>query len=106
MKRTFLVLVLISTTPLLLAAHSTRDYFALVAQAGAKQNAREWAKAVVRLPYSGIAMNVSDWFWQSAWPWDQRIWIAPELYVPPTFASYSTNRDPALEAIRTHSPAP
>jgi hypothetical protein len=30
---------------------------------------------------------------------DHRPWIAPELYAPPTFESYSQNRDSAMEAI-------
>jgi len=30
---------------------------------------------------------------------DHRPWIAPELYAPPTFETYTQNRDPAMEAI-------
>jgi hypothetical protein len=30
---------------------------------------------------------------------DHRSWIAPQLYAPPTFASFSQNRDPALAAV-------
>jgi hypothetical protein len=51
------------------------------------------------LPYSGMSANVSELLWQSAWPWDQRTWIAPTLYTPPTFAAFRRNQDPALEAI-------
>lgn len=51
------------------------------------------------LPYSGIAANVSDLFWQSSWPGDHRTWIAPLLYTPPTFAAFRKNQDPAMEAI-------
>jgi hypothetical protein len=51
------------------------------------------------LPYSGIRVNVSDVYWQNSWPLDRRRWIAPEIYLPPTFAAFSTNRDPAMEAI-------
>jgi hypothetical protein len=51
------------------------------------------------LPYSKIAANVSDLLWQSAYPQDRRTWIAPQIYLPPTFKAYSTNRDTALEAI-------
>lgn len=58
----------------------------------------------VKLPYSGILMNVSDFYWQSSWPWDRRIWLAPEIYTPPTFAAYASNRDVALEAIRAYEP--
>ena len=57
----------------------------------------------VKLPYSGLPINVSDFFWQTSWPWDGRIWLAPELYTPPTFAAFSSNIDPALEAIRRYS---
>ncbi|MGB8191925.1 MAG: S41 family peptidase [Chitinophagaceae bacterium] len=55
----------------------------------------------ITLPYSKLAMNVSDWFWQSSWPWDNRTWIAPTIYVPPTFKAYSANTDEALETIRS-----
>ena len=51
------------------------------------------------LPYSKIVANVSDLYWESSWPQDHRKWIAPQIYLPPTFASYRANRDPALEAI-------
>jgi hypothetical protein len=53
----------------------------------------------ITLPYSKVAMNVSDWFWQSSWPWDSRTWIAPSIYVPPTFKAYSVNRDEVLETL-------
>jgi tetratricopeptide (TPR) repeat protein len=59
------------------------------------------------LPYSGAWANVSDLLWQSTWPMDYRIWIAPTLYTPPTFAAFRANRDPAVEAIlacREHLP--
>jgi len=52
-----------------------------------------------QLPYSGVWANVSDLLWQSGWPMDERTWIAPLLYTPPTFAAFRENRDPALEAI-------
>jgi tetratricopeptide (TPR) repeat protein len=51
------------------------------------------------LPYSKATVNVSDLYWQSAWPQDYRTWIAPQIYAPPTFAAYHANRDPAMEAI-------
>jgi tetratricopeptide (TPR) repeat protein len=51
------------------------------------------------LPYSKLQVNVSDLYWETSWPMDERAWIAPELYTPPTFAAYRDNRDPALEAI-------
>jgi tetratricopeptide (TPR) repeat protein len=55
-----------------------------------------------RLPYSGIEANVSDLYWQTSWPLDRRVAIAPDIYAPPTFASYRAGRDPALDAIRAH----
>lgn len=53
----------------------------------------------ITLPYSKLAMNVSDWFWQSSWPWDNRKWIAPSIYIPPMFKAYSENKDEVLEAL-------
>ena len=53
----------------------------------------------IELPYSKLGMNVSDLYWQSSWPTDYRTWIAPLLYLPPTFAAYRENRDPVLEAL-------
>jgi Tetratricopeptide repeat len=51
------------------------------------------------LPYTKIVANVSDLYWESSWPQDHRKWIAPQIYLPPTFAAYRANRDPAMEAI-------
>jgi tetratricopeptide (TPR) repeat protein len=59
------------------------------------------------LPYSKALVNVADLYWQTSWPMDHRPWIAPELYAPPSFETYSQNRDPAMEAIlscREHLP--
>ena len=61
------------------------------------------------LPYSKFRANVADLFWQTSWPWDHRTWIAPDIYAPPTFESFSRNEDPALEAIlaiHEYHPAP
>jgi hypothetical protein len=54
------------------------------------------------LPYSKLQANVSNLFWQSSWPTDQRVWIEPLVYAPPTFEAYRANRDPAMEAITTY----
>lgn len=54
------------------------------------------------LPYSKVTVNVSDLYWQSAWPQDYRTWIAPQIYTPPSFAAYRENRDLAMEAILTY----
>jgi len=51
------------------------------------------------LPVSKAQVNVSDLYWQTGYPMDHRPWIAPELYAPPTFESFSRNHDPALAAI-------
>jgi tetratricopeptide (TPR) repeat protein len=51
------------------------------------------------LPWSQAKVNVSDLHWAGTWPGDQRVWIAPHLSTPPTFASYRENRDPAMEAV-------
>lgn len=54
------------------------------------------------LPYSKILANVSHLYWQSSYPQDERTWIAPQIYVPPTFAEYRRNGDAALEAILSY----
>lgn len=58
------------------------------------------------LPFSKLVVNVSTLQWQSSYPQDRRTWIAPLLYVPPTFAAYSAKRDPALEAILAYPVPP
>jgi len=49
------------------------------------------------LPYSGLQLNVSDIFWQTGWPFDHRLWIAPQIEVEPRFADLRTGRDRALD---------
>lgn len=56
-------------------------------------------EAQFELPYSKLVANVSYLFWQSSWPMDYRLSIAPLLYAPPRFETYRANRDPAMEAI-------
>jgi len=58
----------------------------------------------IRLPYSGMQGSLSDLYWQNSSATDFRTWIAPSLYTPPSFALYSSNRDPALEAILGYQP--
>jgi tetratricopeptide (TPR) repeat protein len=55
--------------------------------------------AEFELPYCKARANVSDFLWVGTWPGDFRTWIAPTLYIPPTFAAYRANRDPVMEAI-------
>jgi hypothetical protein len=50
------------------------------------------------LPYSRMQMNVSDVLWQGGWPFDHRLWIAPQIEVEPRFADLRARRDRALEA--------
>ena len=56
-------------------------------------------EAIFTLPYSKLLANVSDLYWESSWPSDYRTWIAPQLYLPPTFAAYRANRDPIMKEI-------
>jgi hypothetical protein len=51
------------------------------------------------LPYSKLTASVADVYWESSWPQDFRNWIAPQIYVEPTFAAYRANRDSAMEAV-------
>ncbi len=53
----------------------------------------------LKLPYSKMLASISDLYWQNAVAEDNRTWLAPQIYTPPTFAAYVANRDPALEAI-------
>ncbi len=52
-----------------------------------------------QLPYSKSLVNVSNLYWQSSDPTDRRTWIAPLIYLPPTFKAYRENRDLVLEEI-------
>ena len=58
----------------------------------------------VVLPYSKLMANVSHLYWQSSWPRDERMWLAPEVYVPPTWADFRAGRDAALEAVLAYPP--
>lgn len=51
------------------------------------------------LPYSRVTLSVSDVYWQTSWPFDQRQSIVPSVYLPPSLAMRRTRRDAALEAI-------
>ncbi|SEU34423.1 TPR end-of-group domain-containing protein [Stigmatella erecta] len=62
-------------------------------------------ESMVVLPYSKLVANVSHLFWQSSWPQDQRIWLPPHLYTPPTFADFRAGRDAALDAVLSYPPA-
>lgn len=51
------------------------------------------------LPYSKLNANVSDIYWQESLATDYRTWIAPQIYIQPTFEAYRANRDPVMDAI-------
>jgi tetratricopeptide (TPR) repeat protein len=51
------------------------------------------------LPSSKLTASVADVYWESSWPQDFRTWIAPQLFVEPTFEAYAANQDAAMEAI-------
>lgn len=59
-------------------------------------------EATFELPFSKLNVNVSYLFWQSSWPTDYRLFIAPLLYTPPRFEMLRANRDPAMEAISAY----
>ena len=76
------------------AAQNTATYF------GRYTNATFVGEEVpVTLPYGRLRANVSHLFWQSSWPQDRRIWLAPQVDVPPTFADFRAGRDAAIAAI-------
>ena len=52
------------------------------------------------LPYSGIAVNLSDRYWQGTWPNDFSPWKAPDIEVRERFTDYAKGRDAAMEAIK------
>lgn len=53
----------------------------------------------IDLPATGMHVAIANLYWQNAPAMDNRCWISPTLYAPPTFAAYSEGRDPAMEAI-------
>jgi len=52
------------------------------------------------LPYSKISINFSSVYWESGWPQDARLSIAPDVYTPRTFAQYLKGDDPAMDSVR------
>lgn len=53
------------------------------------------------LPYSGVAVSVSERYWQNSQPFDNRPWIAPDIPVVLTFEDFAAGRDRAMEEIRS-----
>lgn len=50
------------------------------------------------LPRSGLPLFVSHWLWQGGLPWDERLWIAPQIAAQVSARDYRENRDPGLDA--------
>jgi tetratricopeptide (TPR) repeat protein len=65
---------------------------------GGKPNA-PGDETVFALPYSKISINFSSVYWESGWPQDARLSIAPDVYTPRTFAQYLKGDDPAMDSI-------
>jgi hypothetical protein len=53
----------------------------------------------VSLPYSGWLLSPSDLWWQHSMSMDYRSWIPPQLYAPPTAASFRAHSDPCMDVI-------
>lgn len=54
------------------------------------------------LPWSGLQGAVSAVYWQIGDARDKRLWIAPQIFVPPTTQDWLDNRDSPLSAILQH----
>ena len=50
------------------------------------------------LPQSGLALQVSKYFWTNSMPWDKRPAIQPQVPVTISSADYFAGRDPVYEA--------
>lgn len=51
------------------------------------------------LPYSGLMVSAAMSYWQSHVSYDQRNWVAPEIFCAPSAKEYTDNIDPCLIAI-------
>jgi tetratricopeptide (TPR) repeat protein len=56
------------------------------------------------LGFSHVGVSISPALYQTSFPNDARPFIAPRLYVRPTFADYLANRDPVYEAVAAYKP--
>jgi tetratricopeptide (TPR) repeat protein len=54
---------------------------------------------ILTLPYSQLRVSISDVYHQTTFSTDGRTWLAPLLFVPPSFEAYRTKRDAALETV-------
>ena len=52
-----------------------------------------------RLPYSGLIVSASNLYQQGSDPWDQRVWIAPDIGAELSANDMRMDNDPALAAI-------
>jgi hypothetical protein len=53
----------------------------------------------ITLPWSGLQGGLSAVYWQIGDARDKRLWIAPDLFVPPAARDWFSNRDAAMEAV-------
>ena len=53
----------------------------------------------IKLPVSGLTVNISSLPWYPDDPRDKRAFVAPRIYAPMTAAQYRANVDPAMQAI-------
>ncbi len=53
----------------------------------------------VELPYSKLNISISNAYWQRSVSWDERHWIAPSIYIPPSIKAYRSNTDPVMDYI-------
>jgi hypothetical protein len=85
------------------ADYFQRDLHAVVIgePTGGKPNA-PGDETFFTLPYSKVAVNFSNVYWESGWPQDARWSIAPDIYTPRTFAQYLDADDPALDAVENY----
>jgi hypothetical protein len=60
----------------------------------------------VRLPASGITVNVSTLPWYPDDPRDRRNFIAPRMYAPMTSSDYKTGTDPVMRVIAAAGASP
>jgi tetratricopeptide (TPR) repeat protein len=58
------------------------------------------------LPHSRLTGSVSMHYWQPAYPWDVRAWIAPHYATELTSEDYRDNRDPAVTLILDYKAKP
>lgn len=55
--------------------------------------------SMFKLPFSGLLGSISTLYHQNTFASDERAYIPPRIYTPPTYAAWKAGRDPAMEAI-------